>query len=139
MTPDQHHPKYIAMIREGPISLLSSICVIGGPHPCLDRLLDHPRCLDILERLLSFISRCPDAMTTPQFISHEDWAKLSERTPCFSLAGVAQSPLACLFCSMILIKIVIIINLLLPVQQNRFSHLRVLLVLHDRGISAQSN
>jgi hypothetical protein len=35
--------------------------------------------------------------------------------------------------------IMIIINMLLPVQQNSFTHLRVLFVLADRGILAQSN
>jgi hypothetical protein len=33
----------------------------------------------------------------------------------------------------------IIINMLVPVQLNSFTHLRVLLVLTDRGILAQSN
>jgi hypothetical protein len=33
----------------------------------------------------------------------------------------------------------IIINMLMPVQVNRFSHLRVLLVLTDCGVLAQSN
>jgi hypothetical protein len=37
------------------------------------------------------------------------------------------------------ILIIIIINMLMPVQQNSLIHLRVLLVLTDRGILAQSN
>jgi hypothetical protein len=37
-----------------------------------------------------------------------------------------------------IIMTVIIINMLMPVQQNNFTHLRVLLVLTDRGILAQS-
>jgi hypothetical protein len=32
-----------------------------------------------------------------------------------------------------------VINMLMPVQWNRFTHLRVLLVLTDRGMSAQAN
>jgi hypothetical protein len=38
-------------------------------------------------------------------------------------------------------KIIIttIINMLMPIQQNSFTHLRVLLVLTDRGILAQFN
>jgi hypothetical protein len=35
---------------------------------------------------------------------------------------------------MIIIVIITIINVLLPVKLNRFTHLRALLVLHDRGI-----
>jgi hypothetical protein len=37
-----------------------------------------------------------------------------------------------------IMMIIVIINMLLPVQQNSFEHLRVLLVLTDRGISARS-
>jgi hypothetical protein len=33
----------------------------------------------------------------------------------------------------------IIINMLIPIKQNSFTHRRVLLVLNDRGISASSN
>jgi hypothetical protein len=33
--------------------------------------------------------------------------------------------------------IIMIINILMPVQQNSFTYIRVLLVLTDRGISAQ--
>jgi hypothetical protein len=39
----------------------------------------------------------------------------------------------------IIIIIIIIISMLMPVQQNSSTHLRVLLVLADRGILAQSN
>ena len=39
----------------------------------------------------------------------------------------------------IIILIIIISNMLMPVKQNSFTHLRVLLVLTDRGILAQSN
>jgi hypothetical protein len=77
------------MMRSGPIGLLSNICVLGGPHPCFDRLLDHPRCLDILERLLSFIGRSPEVLTAPQ----EEFLKQQER---FTLAGVVQC-VACFF------------------------------------------
>jgi hypothetical protein len=40
---------------------------------------------------------------------------------------------------MIMIIIIIIMNMLMRVQQNSFAHIRVLLVLTDRGILAQSN
>jgi len=82
LTPDQHHPKYLAMMQTGPIGLLSMLCCVGGPHPCLDRLLDHPRCSDILERLLSFISRCPGVATAA---TREQFAQLNKH-PCFALA-----------------------------------------------------
>eukprot|EP00242_Pyramimonas_sp_CCMP2087_P017321 CAMPEP_0198198732 /NCGR_PEP_ID=MMETSP1445-20131203/2143_1 /TAXON_ID=36898 /ORGANISM="Pyramimonas sp., Strain CCMP2087" /LENGTH=395 /DNA_ID=CAMNT_0043868365 /DNA_START=168 /DNA_END=1353 /DNA_ORIENTATION=+ len=87
LTPDQHHPKYIAMMKYGPLGLLNSICVFGGPHPCLDRLLDHPRCADVLERLLSFISRCPEVMNG----TRAELEKLEERNPCVVLALMSFS------------------------------------------------
>jgi hypothetical protein len=37
------------------------------------------------------------------------------------------------------IIIIMIINMRMPVQQNNFTHLRVLLVLTDRDILVQSN
>ena len=93
LTPDQHHPKYLAMMQTGPIGLLNILCRVGGRHPCLDRLLDHPRCSDILERLLSFISRCPGVATAA---TREQFAELAlagvDKHPCFALAGVPQSP-----------------------------------------------
>ena len=75
------------MMRSGPLGLLFSICALGGPHPCLDRLLDHPRCVDILERLLSFIGRLPEAVTA----SREELVEQNKRNPCCALASKAQS------------------------------------------------
>ena len=63
LTPDQHHPKYILTMLLGPVGLLHLLCSEGGPHPCLDRLLKHQRCPDILERLLSFIARVPNLLS----------------------------------------------------------------------------
>jgi hypothetical protein len=39
----------------------------------------------------------------------------------------------------VVLLIIVKINMLMPVQQNNFTHLRVLLVLTDRGILAQSD